>query len=81
MTFFFIKIILWFPIFLIALVVGVIGNLLSRFGNILLPISNLFLKFNIFLLNLMINDLLHSAKNTPLYNHLEQMIKNLKNKQ
>ena len=81
MTFFFIKIILWFPIFLIALLVGVIGNLLSRFGNILLPISNLFLKFNIFLLNLMINDLLNSAKNTPLYNHLEQMINNLKNKQ
>jgi hypothetical protein len=80
MTIFFIKIILWMPFFIIALILGAIGNLLNRIPYIFFPIVFVFLKIANFILNLVIKDLVHSAKGTPLEQYINNLINNISNK-
>ncbi len=78
MTFFIIKLILWFPIFLIAWILGTIGNILTRLPDLFVPIAFIFLKSCNFIMKLIINDMLHSAKATPLEKYIPLIIKNIK---
>jgi hypothetical protein len=74
MTRFFIKMILWMPFFIIALILGGIGNLLNRIPYIFFPFVFVLFHISTFILNSVLNDLIHSAKGTP----LEQVINNVK---
>lgn len=70
MTFFIIKLILWFPIILIALIFGSIGSLFTRLPYLFAPIAFIFLKSCNFILKLALKDLVHSAKQTPLEKYI-----------
>jgi len=78
MTFFIIKLILWFPIFIIAIVLGGIGGIISRLPNFFMPIALIFLKSCNFILKLIINDMMHSAKETPLEKYIPIIEKHIK---
>jgi hypothetical protein len=81
MTFFIIKMILWFPIFLIALALGSIGGIISRLPYLFMPIAFIFLKSSNFILKLIINDMVHSAKTTPLEKYIPLIEKHIKKEQ
>ena len=78
MTFFIIKLILWFPIFLIAWILGVIGSFFTRLPNLFTPIAFIFLKSSNFILKLIMNDMVHSAKQTPLEKYIPLIEKHIK---
>jgi len=80
MTRFFIKIILWMPFFIIALILGAIGNLLNRIPYIFFPFVWLLFKLSNFILNLVIKDLVHSAKGTLMEQYITNIINNISNK-
>jgi hypothetical protein len=80
MTIFFIKIILWMPFFIIALILGAIGNLLNRIPYIFFPLVWLLFKLSNFILNLVIKDLVHSAKGTLMEQYISNIINNISNK-
>jgi CBS domain containing-hemolysin-like protein len=80
MTIFFIKIILWMPFFIIALILGAIGNLLNRIPYIFFPLVWLLFKLSNFILNLVIKDLVHSAKGTLMEEYITNIINNISNK-
>jgi len=80
MTRFFIKIILWMPFFIIALILGAIGNLLNRIPYIFFPLVWLLFKLSNFILNLVIKDLVHSAKGTLMEQYITNIINNISNK-
>jgi hypothetical protein len=65
-----IKIILWFPIVLIAFIFGVIGDLLTRLPYLFAPIAFIFLKSCHFIYTIALKDLVHSLKSTPLEKHI-----------
>jgi len=81
MTFFIIKMILWFPIFIVALALGGIGGFISRLPNFFMPIALIFLKSCNFILKLIINDMMHSAKETPLEKYIPIIEKHIKQKE
>lgn len=70
MTIFLIKMILWSPFFIFALIVASIGSLFNRIHQILSPLAYVFLKISNFILNLVINDMIHSAKGTPIEKYI-----------
>jgi hypothetical protein len=78
MTFFIIKMILWFPIFIIAITLGGIGVIISRLPSLFVPIAFFFLKSCNFILKLIMNDMVHSAKQTPLEKHIPFIEKHIK---
>jgi len=78
MTFFIIKLILWFPIFIIAIALGGIGGIISRLPKFFMPIELIFLKSCSFILKLIINDMVHSAKQTPLEKYIPLIEKHIK---
>jgi hypothetical protein len=81
MTFFIIKMILWFPIFIIAIALGGIGGFISRLPNFFMPIALIFLKSCSLILKLIINDMVHSAKSTPLEKYIPLIEKHFKNEE
>jgi hypothetical protein len=78
MTFFIIKMILWFPIFIIAIALGGIGGIISRLPHFFMPIALIFLKSCNFILKLIIKDMVHSAKETPLEKYIPIIEKHIK---
>jgi hypothetical protein len=81
MTFFIIKLILWFPFFIIAIALGGIGGIISRLPNLFTPIAFIFLKSSNFILKLIMNDMVHSAKQTPLEKYIPLIEKHIKNEE
>ena len=73
--------ILWFPIFIIAIALGGIGGFISRLPNFFMPIALIFLKSCNFILKLIINDMMHSAKETPLEKYIPIIEKHIKQKE
>jgi len=80
MTRFFIKMILWIPFFIIALILGGIGNLLNRIPYIFAPFVFVLFTIANFILNLVIKDLVHSSKGTLMEQYISNIINNISNK-
>ena len=75
MTLLLIKIIFIFPVLIFAFICGAIANLLNRIPYIFAPFVCVLLKLSSFLMDLMIKDLIHSSKGTPLEKYLDNIIK------
>ena len=69
MTSLIIKLILWFPFFIVALLFGAIGGL---FFYLIPHLAMLSYKLSNFLMKLIINDMSRSIEGTPLKKHWEQ---------
>jgi len=78
MTTFLIKFFLWSPFFLFAIILSAVGSVLNRLPDTLSYISVIFLAPSSYILKLIVNDLLHSSKGTPMENIVVLIIENIK---
>ena len=69
MTSLIIKLILWFPFFIVALLFGALGGL---FFYLIPPLAFIPYKVSNFLMKLIINDMTRSIEGTPLKKYWEQ---------
>lgn len=72
MTSFIIKIILWFPFFIFAMILALIGNI---FYYLIPPFAILPFRASNFLIVLMLKDLQNTAKDTPVEKYFTIVIK------
>ena len=75
MTLLLIKIIFIIPILIFAVTCGAIANLLNRIPYLFAPFVFVLYKLSSFLMQLMIKDLIHSSKETPLEKYIDNIIK------
>jgi hypothetical protein len=61
---------LWSPFFITALIIGSIGSLFNRIHKIFSPLAYVLLTLSNFILKLIINDVIHSSKGTPIEKYI-----------